>query len=52
MGNRAHTTWFSVCEVNLPRAFCFDHLDPMFVADFSVDEVFRCSCINHGIERE
>jgi len=37
------TSWFSVREVNLPWVFCFDYLDPVFVADFSVDEVFCCS---------
>jgi len=43
MGNGAHSGRFSVRKLNLPGVFCFHHLDPVFVADFSVDEVFCCS---------
>jgi len=42
MGNRAHSAWFAVCEVNLPWVFSLDHLDPVFVADFLVDKVLCC----------
>jgi len=52
MGNSSHSTWFSVREVNLPGVFCFDHLDPVFVTDFSVNEVFCCSSVNHGSDRD
>ena len=43
VGNRSHSPWYSVRKVNLSGVFHFDRLDPMFVADFSVYEVFRCS---------
>jgi len=43
MGDRTHSARFSVREVNLSGAFCFDRLDPVVIADFSVDEVFSCS---------
>jgi len=36
MGNRTHSAWFSVRKVNLLGVFCFDHLDPVFVANCSV----------------
>jgi len=52
MGNRSHSAWFSVRKLNLPWVFCFDHLDPVFVADFSVDEVFCSSGVNHGVDRD
>jgi len=42
MGNRAHSPWFWVCELNPHGVHCFDHLDPVLVADFSVDEVLCC----------
>jgi len=50
MGNRAHSAWFAVCKVHLLCVFCFDDLDPVLVADFSVDEVLCCSGVNHGID--
>ena len=50
MGNRSHSAWFSVRKVDLQRAFCFDHLGPVFVEDFSVDEVFCGSGGNHGVD--
>jgi len=50
MGDRAHSAWFSICEVDLPWVFCLDHLDPLFVADLSVDEVFYYSGVNHGVD--
>jgi len=43
MGDWAHSAWFSLRKVNLPWVLAFDHLDPVFVADFSIDEVFCCS---------
>jgi len=49
MGNRSHNTWFSVRKVNFPWVFCFDHLDPVFVADLSVNKVLCCSLVNHGV---
>jgi len=52
MGNRSHSAWFSIRKVNLPGVFCFDHLDPVFVADFSVNEVFCCSRVNHGVDSD
>jgi len=52
MGNRAHRAWLSICEVNLPWVFCLEHLDPVFVADFFVDEVFCCSRVNHSIDSD
>jgi len=52
MGNRSHNTWFSVGQVNFPWVFCFDNLDPVFVADFSVNEVSGCSGVNHGIDSD
>jgi len=42
VGDRAHSAWFSVREFPLPWVFCFYHLDPEFVADFSVNEVCCC----------
>jgi len=43
MGDRTHIPWFSVRKVNLPLVFSFELLDPVFVADFFVDEVLCCS---------
>ena len=39
MVNRSHCTGFSIRKVNLPWVYCFDDLDPVFVADFLVNEV-------------
>ena len=50
MGNKAHSAWFSVRQVNLPWVFWFDHLDPVFVSNFLVNEVFCCSGVNHGVD--
>jgi len=50
MGNRAHSAWFSVRKVNLRGVFCIDHLDPLFIADFSVDEGFCYSWVDHGVD--
>jgi len=52
MGHRPHSTWLSVWKVNLPGVICFDHLDPVFVADFSVNEVFCCFSVNHGVDSD
>jgi len=52
MSNRSHSPWFSVYKVNQRVVFCFDHLDPVFVAEFSVNEVFCCSLVNHGIDSD
>ena len=43
MGNRSHSAWLPINKINLLWVFCFDHLDPVCVEDFSVDEVFCCS---------
>ena len=51
MGNLSHSPWFPVSEVNLAGVFCFDYFDPVFVAHFSVYEVFCCSLVNHGVDR-
>ena len=50
MGDRSHCSWFSVRNVNLRWVLCFDHLDPVFVADFSVEPVFSCSRVNHSVD--
>jgi len=50
MGNGAQSAWFSVHMVNLAWVFCFDRLDSVFVADFSVDEVFCCSGVHYSID--
>jgi len=52
IGNRPYSTWFSVRKVNLPWVFCLDHLDPVFVADFSVHVVLCCSRVNHGVDSD
>jgi len=50
MGNMAYSAWPSVRKVNPPWVFCFEHLHPVFVADFLVNEVFCCSRVNHSID--
>ena len=50
MGNGSHRAELLFHQVNLPFNFCFDHLDIIFLADFFVDEVSRCSSVNHGVD--
>jgi len=50
MGDRAQSAWFSVRKENIAWVSCYDHLDPVFVVDFFVDEVFHCSWVNHGVD--
>ena len=52
MGYRTYSTWLSIHKVNLPGVVCFAYIDPVFAADLSVDEVFCCSLVNHGLESD
>ena len=50
MGNRSHCAEFAIRQVNLHFNFCFDHLDPVLLANLFVDKAFRGYCVNDSID--